>query len=122
MLRDHYVNYRSEESIAKIAGSLRNTHDSLKNLGFDVTDFIDKTLPYYLNKAGLKIELFDKDFADDEPAHVSFNPLTLHVDRKVWTDAKIGEGYARFIVAHEIGHILLHDTRQRHSQKIKLLK
>jgi predicted metalloprotease len=35
--------------------------------------------------------------------------LTLHVDRKIWKSAGEGEVYARYIIAHEIGHIVLHD-------------
>jgi hypothetical protein len=35
--------------------------------------------------------------------------LTLHVDRAIWHAAKAREEYARFVIAHEVGHIILHD-------------
>lgn len=62
-----------------------------------------------LHKKGrLQVELYDREKAD-EPAYVTFQPLTLHVDRKIWEAAGLGDTFARFVVAHEIGHIVLHD-------------
>jgi Zn-dependent peptidase ImmA (M78 family) len=40
---------------------------------------------------------------------VTFNPCTLHVDREIWELAELGEPEARFIIAHEVGHLVLHD-------------
>ena len=37
------------------------------------------------------------------------NRKTLIIDPEIWADAKIGEPKSRFIVAHELGHITLHD-------------
>jgi Zn-dependent peptidase ImmA (M78 family) len=112
MLRDHHVSFRSEETIAQIAISLRNTHGSACEPSFDITDLVKNTLPKLLKlqkKGLLKIEFYDCCFIGDDPAYVSFNPLTLHVDNKIWTEAKAGDGYARFVIAHEIGHLILHD-------------
>jgi Zn-dependent peptidase ImmA (M78 family) len=62
----------------------------------------------YRPKGRLQIELYDRS-KNDDPAYVTFKPLTLHIDRKIWTSAGDGEAYARYVVAHEIGHIVLHD-------------
>jgi IrrE N-terminal-like domain len=35
--------------------------------------------------------------------------LTLHIVEDIWRDADSGRPYARYIVAHEIGHIVLQD-------------
>jgi hypothetical protein len=61
-------------------------------------------------KVELDINLFERWHKYDEPANVSFLPkITLHADKRIWADAKAGDEYARFVIAHEIGHIVLHD-------------
>ncbi len=113
MATDHYVGYRSEETIAQLAVNLRDARGSRSDPTFDIVDFVETTLPRYLKsrkKGPLKIEFYDRDFPQDDPAYVTFNPPTLHVDRTIWADAKAGVEYARFIIAHEIGHIVLHDN------------
>jgi hypothetical protein len=112
MPRDHYVGFRSEETIAQLAMKLRDAHSSRCDPTFNIIDFIERTLPRYLKtikKGPLKIEFYDREFTQDDPAFVTFGPLILHVDRTIWADAKIGEEYARFVIAHEVGHIVLHD-------------
>ncbi|WP_113891459.1 ImmA/IrrE family metallo-endopeptidase [Roseiarcus fermentans] len=42
-------------------------------------------------------------------AYVEHNPTILYCDHEVWSEACIGEPKARFILAHELGHVLLHD-------------
>src|SRR5262249_25437440 len=68
-------------------------------------------------KGALKIEFYDREFKEDDPAFVSFDPLTLNVDRKIWADAKAGEEYARYVIAHEVGHIVLHDHHAKSFSK-----
>jgi hypothetical protein len=65
---------------------------------------------YFANKGGLKIDIFEGDKYDD-PACVTYGPLTLHVHRQIWEDAKRGIAAAYFILAHEIAHLLFHDHK-----------
>jgi len=112
MLRDYYVSARSAESIARLAYGLRDADGSIDKVNFNVIGFVTRTLPRQLEvmkKGKLLIELYDRAFQQDDPAFVSFNPLTLNSDRQIWADAERGEDYARFIIAHEIGHLTLHD-------------
>jgi hypothetical protein len=112
MPQDHYVAARSEESIALLAYRLRDAHVSRLELRFNIVDFISRTLPQQLmlmKKGPFKIEFYNKDFKHDDSAFVSFNPRTLNVDKKIWADANDGESYPRFVLAHEIGHLVLHD-------------
>lgn len=85
MPQDHYVSYRSEESIARLAYRLRDAHGSREKPSFNIVDFVTHTLGEYLKgqkKGALKIEFYDREFKEDDPAYVSFDPLTLNVDRK----------------------------------------
>lgn len=66
-------------------------------------------------KGRLAIKYFNRDFPQDDPALVEFaknkrdHYVTLRVDKKVWDRAVNGESFPNEILAHEAGHILLHD-------------
>lgn len=107
--KDYKVRFRSEEEIAETALAWRAAAWS-KNLAyFNVVEFVEDCLQaLYTKKGRLIVDFFDAA-TEEDPAYVTFNPLTLHVDRETWYLAKLGEPDARFIVAHEVGHILLHD-------------
>jgi hypothetical protein len=66
-------------------------------------------------KGKLSVKFFDREFDQEDPAYVEFNPVrrddyvTLHVDRRIWAPAEKGDSYACWVLAHEIGHVLLHD-------------
>jgi Zn-dependent peptidase ImmA (M78 family) len=113
MGHDHKVTYTREESIAGIAANWRRRHGSAHKHTFNISEFVETTLRTHLKQKSLKIEFYDRDFKQDDPAYVVFDPVqplvTLYVDRKIWNDAKSGKAYARFVVAHEVGHIVLHD-------------
>jgi hypothetical protein len=113
MLHDHKVTYTTQETIAVIAANWRKRHGSSGKRTFNIIEFIETTLTICLKGKSLRIEFYNRDFEQDNPAYVIFHPsepiVTLWVDRKIWEDAKSGDGYARFVLAHEIGHIVLHD-------------
>lgn len=47
---------------------------------------------------------------DGPPAKVTFSPLTLHVSPVVWRHAELyNSPLERYILAHECGHVILHD-------------
>ncbi len=108
MARDHRVRIRSREAIAEIAMAWW-TAASKRGHSFNICDFVLGVLTErFSSKGRLQIEFYDRCKSDD-PAYVTFKPLTLHIDRQIWTSAGNGEAYARYVVAHEIGHIVLHD-------------
>jgi hypothetical protein len=109
MAGDHYVGYRAEESIARLATRLRDAHVPQTYLTFNIVNFVECTLRNFPEWGALEIEFYDRAFKEDTPSYVTFDPLTLNVDRKLWADAKIDDGNARYVIAHEIGHIVLHD-------------
>src|SRR5438046_9295613 len=106
MTHDYKVTLTREDQIATIAASWLDAHASERRY---ITEFVENTLTKRLRKKDrLKIEYFDRTCKYDEPAYVAFRPLTLHVDRAIWHAAKAGDEYARFVIAHEVGHIILH--------------
>jgi IrrE N-terminal-like domain len=108
MARDHRVPIKSREAIARIAMAWW-TVACKRGHSFNICEFVLGVLTQrFRSKSRLQIEFYDCGNNDD-PAYVTFEPLTLHIDRKIWRSAREGESYARYIVAHEIGHIVLHD-------------
>lgn len=108
MARDHRVPIKSREAIARIAMAWW-TAAGKRGHSFHICDFVLEVLTErFISKGRLQIEFYDRT-KNDDPAYVTFKPLTLHVDRKIWKSAGDGEPYARYIIAHEIGHIVLHD-------------
>lgn len=105
---DHHVGFRREEWLAEQARRCRIENGEPYGF-FSLIRFVRNVLPS-LVPGGFTIELFDAKEGDD-PAYVTFSPKrVLHVDREIWDLADRGEPQARYIVAHEAGHLLLHDV------------
>lgn len=112
MRRDHTVASQSEEFIARLAMSLRRYGAIFSYWVFDIVKFIEGPLTErFREKDPLRIELYDRSSATEKiPAYVEFKPnLKLCVRRDIWEGAKKGIPHARFVLAHEIGHLVLHD-------------
>jgi hypothetical protein len=108
MARDYEVRIKSREDIAKIAMSwwlvaTRNRYY------FNICTFVTKVLANRLRDKGKLTIKFYPSAEIPERAFVTFNPATLHIDEQIWKDADVGKAYARFIIAHEVGHLVLHD-------------
>jgi hypothetical protein len=122
---NHKVPFRSEANIAAIAARCWQLSRQSRPYTFDVVGFIkDKLVAEGIDtvvqtrgrkKGKLAIIFFDRESIYDDPAYVVFTPgqhdnyVMLYVDRKVWRLAELGDSFACEIIAHEIGHILLHD-------------
>lgn len=117
MRPDYYVSFRSREAIASIARDWRIAGNVDHREYFDIVDFIENCLSKrYLKKGNLKIEFFNAT-SSEAPASVSYNPLLLRVDQETWDLAKLGDPRSRFILAHEVGHIVLHDHHAKSFSK-----
>jgi hypothetical protein len=109
-LRDWYVTFHREEYIAELARDWRRANGGASLTEFNVVQFVEQTLVSRLssNKGGLSIKLFDMSDEQQDPAYVTIEPLTLHVDHEIWRFGKLGDPFARHVLAHEAGHIILH--------------
>jgi hypothetical protein len=110
MSRDYEARFCREETLADTAAEWRRA-GGIDYLGyFDITEFIEETLSRRFSRKGaLKIVFFESS-DPDELAYVTYKPtVTLNVDSETWKWAKLGDPLSRFILAHEIGHIILHD-------------
>lgn len=119
-LLDHKVRFMSEAAVADAAAACRiigtargsdlvNLKTILEELEAHGVESIYK-LRWSKPKGCLKIQIVE-DSAHEFPAWVKFSAaLTLFVQKTVWQ--RFIEGYSkeREIIAHEIGHIILHDS------------
>jgi hypothetical protein len=122
---NHKVEFKREETIAALAARCWTLSRQQRPFIFDVVGFIKDVLIVEdidsvvhtrgRRKGKLAVSFFDREFIQDDPAYVEFasdqrdNYVTLYVDNKIWRLAENGDSNACEILAHEIGHILLHD-------------
>jgi len=110
---DYWVPSQRQDDLAWVALEWRRAAGNADHANFCITKFVTDVLAkQFTRKGDLRIIFFSAG-PRAKPAYVTYNPLTLHIDTEIWDLAKIGEPYARHIVAHEIGHIILHDYYHR---------
>jgi IrrE N-terminal-like domain len=110
--RDYKVKFQCEQAIAETAFDWLVAHGTQNSGYFNITKFVRTTLSKGLLKGAPKIEYFEMSDGGD-PAYVALDPFTLHIDREIWELADLGDPDARFILAHEIGHLILHDHQAK---------
>lgn len=117
MVKDHKVRRRRyEDEIKESADCWRDKLcGGFANDDFSITECVqtltkNKWIRAYDTRQyhELRLRFYTQDLSQP-PAYVEHNPAILHCDHETWDDALIGEPKARFIVAHELGHVLLHD-------------
>jgi len=106
MATDYKVRFRSYDNVADLASQMRVRLGIDNYYMFNIVNQLRKLKDVKFGIHGnLKIELFvDRE----DKAYVIFDPLVLHVHKDIWDEAEIGEPKARFILAHELGHIVMH--------------
>jgi hypothetical protein len=120
---DYKVTFRSEAFIADIATACRAIGTKPGSRYVDLQVILDELQAHGVEsiykirgvrtKGRLTIELSDDDSTQPK-AHVEFKPrLTLRVQRSVWKYFQDGHSEEREIIAHEIGHIMLHDDNAK---------
>jgi hypothetical protein len=110
MRQDYKVTPRDRLELKRVAEKLRAIVGEGKGSGFNIVDFVRRLARDEILKTGKLIIEFFTVSEQQTPAYVTYNPTTLHVDFGTWQDADLGEPTARFIIAHELGHIALHDS------------
>lgn len=119
IVRDYLAPLRHEEEIADYAQKLRSLARLRLRFPIDVVEgakfLMERPLPLKGRLGLLRSDHKDKS----SPAYVTFDPLTLHVDEELWTLATLNDDYCRFVLAHELGHVILHNKgMQPYSGKV----
>jgi hypothetical protein len=83
MSTDYKVRFRSYARVSEIALSARQKLGVAHYFTFNIVKLIRTLVGETFGKLGeLHLDIFDDN--PDRLAYVSFNPLTLHVDREIW--------------------------------------
>jgi hypothetical protein len=91
MLRDHQVSFRTEESIAGVAGRLREKANIDNFNRVDIVSLVVQLCKTDIrNKGTATLKIFEgKDL--ETRAYVTFRPLTFNVERETWEFAMLGD-------------------------------
>jgi hypothetical protein len=108
--KDYKVDFRTEKTIKSLSNEVRIFLDPTFVPAFRIVDSIRKLCAEEILSCGkIDFELYRMS-GDDPFAYVTFFPKrTLHVDRDVWDEAEYNIPDARFILGHELGHLIMHD-------------
>lgn len=103
---DYKVRFRTYDQVGEAADDLRAKLGLANAYSFNIVKQIRRLIGKTFSDLGaLSLHLYDDG---SEFAFVTFNPLVLHVDKNIWEEAEMGEPKARFVLAHELGHIVMH--------------
>jgi hypothetical protein len=110
MFRDHRVDFRREEVVSAEAGRLRELAGVSEEARLDVVSLI-----YWLqangwrDKGKLSLKVWSER-PKGKRAFVTFSPLALNIERRTLELARWQhDSESRYVIAHEIGHVVLHD-------------
>jgi len=123
LITDHKVPFRSEAFLAEVAAACRKIGIIPGSDHVDLQTILDELQAHGVEsifvirgmkrKGCLRIEIIE-DEPHEFPAYVKFSPtLTLCVQKGVWSRFKEGRSKERVIIAHEIGHVMLHDDQAK---------
>ena len=123
LIVDHKVTYRSEAFLAEVAMACRNIGTIPGSNHVNLQTILDELQAHGVEsiyairgmkrKGRLTIVVIDDD-RYEFPAFVKFSPtLKLYVQKSVWSRFKEGRSKERVIIAHEIGHIMLHNDEAK---------
>ena len=105
MATDYKVQRRTYDDVAMSATNLRIRLGIEHCFSFNIVHQIRRMKGKEFGELGsLDIHLF----TGHGVPYVTFDPLVLHVDKEIWDEAELNEPMARFMLAHELGHLVLH--------------
>lgn len=122
---DYIVPSRSVGNIAAEIELLRPYIRTEYGSQVDVVGFLEFLVSNGVYGREFRIELFDapEDAELWKLAYVRMtdDKLFLYCDERLWFDAKAGDPDARYMLAHEAGHLVLHTNKSmtRHFSEVK---
>lgn len=102
---------RTFKELQKDAMKLRSTLASL-NQPIDIIKVVERILPQEIQNFSFVI-LEDDEWKIDGVEAITVSQdgnICLIIPEQTYRDARIGRGRARFTIAHEIGHVVLHSA------------
>lgn len=105
---DYFAHPLKNSSIVELASVWREALGIERTVHFvDILQILEITLPQVFPPFSLVIEA---DSGDDIEGYTEFDPPTIVIRESVYLAASRREGRARWTMAHELGHLMLHDS------------
>lgn len=108
MRDDYHVPFQSEQYIADLALEWRKVGGINYLTKFNIVNFFNDFFIKAFKRGPLQLKLYQKD-QKDRIAYVSYNPFILNAHQEIWQFAFQNDPFSRHVIAHELGHLLLHD-------------
>ena len=105
MADDFYTSGLNGRDIAILAQRYRDKFDIVDQECTDIINVLEFKLPQAFPEFNL-IEVQDDEL--DDYARTVFEPLCIVVRQSVYDDASRGSAFSRMILAHELGHLIMH--------------
>lgn len=122
---DYFVPSRNASNIAAEIELLRPYIRTEFGSQIDVVGFLEFLVNNGIYGREFRIELFDApekaELSELTYVRMTGDTLFLYCDKGLWSDAKAGDPDARYMLAHETGHLILHTNKSmtRHFSEVK---
>ena len=108
MAKDYHIKGHSTPQMARVADHYRKLLGVENVEHIDIVDLIEFELRK-LHEGFRLVVKSDKDLAD--PAYTDFENNQIVVQESIYVHARRGDSYSRMVLAHELGHYLLHGSK-----------
>lgn len=117
MHRDNKVRHRLPDVVRGFAHDWRGKADGAIAASISIVKFLENSMPKNLHKKVIRISI-EENLKDNLNAYVTFKDsldkknieTILHIQKEIWEHAKLGDPFSNYVLAHELGHIILHDS------------
>jgi hypothetical protein len=109
-VHDRWVDYRATRDVVCLARSYRKRWDASPVLRFCIVQYLYELAPV----VGFEIVAVDVLPNEGKFAYVTFNPLRLVIEKVILAEAKLGDPKAVYVIAHELGHLIIHKGQTLH--------
>ncbi len=122
---DYIVPSRNAGNIAAEIELLRPNIQTEFGCQVDIVGFIEFLVKNGIYGREIRVEFFnapdDAELWELAYVRMTDDKLFLYCDEQLWFDAKAGDPDARYMLAHEAGHLVLHTNKSmtRHFSKVK---
>ena len=99
----------SRSQIRRLVKYFRILTNTEKVIYFDIMKFLEFDLPNMIKS--FELEIVDSEEMADLCGETIPAERKIRLNEDIYLKAFDGDGYARFCVAHEIAHLLLHDMK-----------
>lgn len=110
---DFKVSFRTRETIAELASQWRAGDPRTEEANaFEILPYLERVVIPSLAKRGrtVKLTIIDNDIEQPQ-AWVDLEANEIVLQRFIWEGARANNPHARVVVAHEIGHLVLHGNQ-----------